>query len=108
AVHPPIDQGKHCRRRWPGVERPITPPRQVAGEDVLGVELPPIGKALGEANRHADRTTVAVSRRQSQQHTPNSVPGLAHQPSSRRDFCRSPNEVIELSLIQNSYPISTQ
>ena len=70
AVHPAIDQGEHCRRRWSGVERPITPPRQVAGEDILGVESPSIGKALDEANRHADRTTVAVSRRQSQQHTP--------------------------------------
>src|SRR5271166_6054586 len=104
AVHPAIDQGKHCRRRWPSVERPITPPRQVAGEDILGVESPSIRKALGEANRHADRTTVAVSRRQSQQHTTDSVPGLAHQPGSRRDFYRSPNGVIELPLIQNSYP----
>jgi hypothetical protein len=79
-VHPAVDQAERRRRGRSGVEGPIPPPGQVAGQDVVGIESPSIGKALGEANRHADRAAVAVPGCKPEQDTPNSVSGLAHEP----------------------------
>ena len=72
-VHPAVDQAEHRRRRRSRVERSVSPPRQVAGKDVFGIESPSLREALGEANRHADGTAVAVTRRQSQEGTPDAI-----------------------------------